>query len=150
MIRKIKLTDREIFIEMVADFYNTDSVLHKIPQEYIIETFKEVTTSSPYANAYIFENNQKIVGYGLISITYSNEVGGKVLWLEELYIKNKYRNKGIGSKFLEYLKVNYSDKIKRFRLELTPDNYVAKSLYIKKGYKPLKYLQMIHDIKEDK
>jgi ribosomal protein S18 acetylase RimI-like enzyme len=140
--------DKELFLKMVKDFYNSDSVLHKIPIENALETFYEVTSDSPYARAYIFESNRIVTGYGLVSITYSNEVGGKVLWLEELYIRNKYRNLGLGGNFLDYLHKKFKNKVKRFRLELTADNYVAKGLYLKRGFKTLKYVQMINDVKK--
>lgn len=97
---------------------------------------------------HIFESNRIVTGYGLVSITYSNEVGGKVLWLEELYIRNKYRNLGLGGNFLDYLHKKFKNKVKRFRLELTADNYVAKGLYLKRGFKTLKYVQMINDVKK--
>lgn len=45
--------DKELFLKMVKDFYNSDSVLHKIPIENALETFYEVTSDSPYARAYI-------------------------------------------------------------------------------------------------
>lgn len=43
---------------------------------------------SPYVAAYIAEHQGAPAGYGLVSLTYSNEAGGLVVWLEELYIRD--------------------------------------------------------------
>ena len=41
MIRKIKPTDRDFYINSVKAFYNSDAVLHDIPTEHITKTFDE-------------------------------------------------------------------------------------------------------------
>ena len=45
----------------------------------------------------------KIAGYGLIAKTFSQEAGGMVYWLEELYILEEYRSKGLGSEYFRYM-----------------------------------------------
>ena len=53
-----------------------------------------------------------------------------------------YRGKGIASALFEYVKANYSAKVKRFRLEVTKSNARAVRLYTKLGFQELQYLQM--------
>lgn len=145
MIRKIHREDREAFIRMVEEFYNSEAVLHQIPQEYIHKTFHEVISSSPYAQAFIIEGDNTPAGYGLISLTYSAEAGGLVVLIEELYIRSEFRGLGLGSKFLDYIHAQFAEA-KRFRLELTKTNQSAARLYQRKGYKALEYLQMVNDL----
>lgn len=145
MIRELRTEDKDNFISMVKDFYTSDAVLHSIPDENIYNTFKEVTLGSPYAKAYIIEEQGKTAGYGLISLTFSNEAGGLVLWIEELYILEEFRGLGLGSKFLDFIEKEYSSCTKRLRLELIESNKAAQSLYIKKGYTQLDYTQMVRD-----
>lgn len=146
MIRELRTEDKAIFIKMVKDFYNSEAVLHSIPLENIYNTYEEIISGSQYAKAYIIEEESEIAGYGLISLTFSNEAGGFVLWIEELYILEKYRGYGLGGKFLDFIEKEYSSRVKRFRLELSESNIAAKSLYLKKGYESLDYTQMVHDI----
>ena len=42
MIRKIKPTDRDFYINSVKAFYSSDAVLHDIPTEHITKTFDEL------------------------------------------------------------------------------------------------------------
>ena len=145
MIREIVSEDKDMFISMVTEFFSSEAVLHDIPPSHIIKTYKEVTSDSPYAKAYIFQANNETAGYGLVSFTYSNEAGGLVVWIEELYIRNEFRGYGLGNKFIDFIHTEYSDTVKRFRLELLKSNVSAERLYLRKGYKPLEYLQMVHD-----
>jgi len=146
MIRELRKEDKAVFIVMVKDFYNSEAVLHSIPVENIYNTYEEIISGSQYAKAYIIEEEGETAGYGLISLTYSNEAGGFVAWIEELYILEKYRGLGLGGGFLDFIQKEYSSRVKRFRLELSESNKEAQRLYMKKGYEPLDYIQMVQDI----
>lgn len=146
MIRELKEQDKEQFISMVESFFHSEAVLHAIPKEYILNTYKEVISGSPYAKVYIFEEQGEIAGYGQISLTYSNEAGGIAVWIEELYILEKFRGLGLGSAFLDFIKKEYSLTAKRIRLELCESNKVAKKLYLKKGFVSLDYEQMLFEM----
>ena len=143
MIRKINKNDREFYINSVNAFYHSEAVLHAIPEENIIKTFDELMASDTYAQCYIFEEEEKRVGYALLAKTFSQEAGGVTLWIDEIYILPEFRSMGIGSKFLQYLKENFGAA--RLRLELCPSNEKALEVYKKQGFKPLKYDQMIFE-----
>ena len=145
MIREIKAQDKDIFVQMAKEFYKSEAVISEIPAQNILNTFDEVNSNSPYAKAYIIEHDGDTAGYALIGITYSNEVGGLVVWVEEIFIKENYRGLGLGSEFLSYVEQEFGDKAKRFRLEISHDNDSAQRLYERKGYQPLDYMQMVHD-----
>jgi GNAT superfamily N-acetyltransferase len=145
MIREIRQEDKAALLCMAKEFYDTKAVLHKIPEEYIHNTINEALSSSPYVAAYVIEEKESHAGYGLISLTYSGEVGGMAVLIEELYIRNEYRGMGLGSKFLDFIHQKYSKRVKRFRLELTKSNISAERLYRRKGYKSIDYLQMVND-----
>ena len=144
MIRKINENDKDIFIEMVSEFFSSPAVLHNIPKKNIQNTYNELINDSPYTTAYIAEFNDKVAGYIMISITYSNEAGGIVIWLEEIYIREEFQNKGLGTEFINFIKQEYPDA-KRFRLEVEHDNVGAVKLYRKLGFEILPYMQMIID-----
>ena len=145
MIREIKARDKDIFVQMAKEFYKSEAVISEIPAQNILNTFDEVNSNSPYAKAYIIEHDGDTAGYALIGITYSNEAGGLVVWVEEIFIKENFRGLGLGSEFLSYVEQEFGDKAKRFRLEISHDNDSAQRLYERKGYQPLDYMQMVHD-----
>lgn len=145
MIRELELKDRDLYLKMAHDFYHSPAVLHPIPDSYMERTFEECMKGGVYAKLYILECEGEPAGYGLVSKTFSQEAGGCVCWLEELYIMEQYRGKGLGSEFFAYLEQNREGDVKRFRLEVEEDNTRAKALYERLGYKSMAYHQMVKE-----
>lgn len=146
MIRYFTQKDKEFYISMSQDFYNTDACAHAVEVENFEKTFEECMRSGDYIRGIIVECDDKRVGYGLFSLTFSAEAGGMVVLLDELYILEKYRSRGLGKEFFEFV-YNEIPNVKRYRLEVTAVNRRAIALYQRLGYGPLEYLQMIKEIK---
>jgi len=148
MIRDIEEKDREIFIAMCEEFYSSTAVSHSVPKSHFERTFEVVTHNSPYYKGYMLEYEGKTVGYGLVQLSCSNEAGGMQMFLEELYIREGYRNKGLGKEFFERVYASRDDVV-RYRLEVTAVNEREISLYKRLGYENLDYVQMIKDVDKD-
>lgn len=146
MIRKITEKDRNIFLAMTEDFYNSDAVCYRVPEEYRIRTFNELMRSDTYMEGFIFEYEGNIAGYALISKSFSPEAGGSVVWIEELMILPEYRSRGLGTQFFRFLEKNIPAA--RYRLETEPENEGAIRLYKRMGYEFCPYIQWIKENKE--
>jgi ribosomal protein S18 acetylase RimI-like enzyme len=144
MIRKINRNDRNIYLELTKRFYETDAVLEPIPEKHRIDTFEELMRSDEYAQCYILESENNVAGYALLSKTFSQEAGGIVVWLEEFYVTDEYRGRGLGKEFLSYMEKNIPAA--RFRLEVEKDNFKAISLYKRAGFSYLPYIQLKKDL----
>lgn len=144
MFRKINQSDKEEFIAMSREFYNSEAVLNDIDDSYHFSTFEELMRSEDYLVCYIFEQEGKIAGYAMLNKSFSHEVGGMLIWLEELYIRSEFQGHGLGSGFLDWMAENVPAA--RFRLETEPENERAYSLYKKKGYDHIGYVQLYKDI----
>lgn len=144
-IRPVARGDREIYLKMAKEFYSTDAVLIHVGEENFLSTFEELLRSDRYALCYIFELYGKIAGYSLLAKTYSQEAGGQVLWIEEIYVLPEYRGRGIGKAFFDFILKNKPDEVKRIRLEVERENEGAVRLYRSFGFDFLGYDQMIID-----
>ena len=142
-IRNILPEDFKEYIEMAKVFYSMSCCEHNVDKSHFINAFEYCLKDNPYSKLFIIEYDGKIAGYGNISFTYSIEGGGNVVFLEELYIKPEYRNKGIGTEYFNFIHTNFPAK--RYRLEVTDCNIKAKQLYEKLGYTYLNYKQMIKE-----
>ncbi|HJB95761.1 MAG TPA: GNAT family N-acetyltransferase [Candidatus Mediterraneibacter intestinigallinarum] len=145
MIRKMTENDKELYITMAEEFYNSDAVLHPIPRDHFEKTANEALRSDEYAEIYLLEYEGETAGYGLTARTFSQEAGGQVLWIEELYIRKEFRSKGLGREFFSSLEDKNRGEIVRLRLEVEADNTRAISLYERLGYEVLDYVQMVKD-----
>lgn len=147
MIRKIYQEDSKVFLQMVQEFYDSPAVLHPVQSENFKKTLQAALDNSPYLRIYLIEEDEKPAGYCQLSISWSNEAGGIVVWVEELYIRPEFQGKGLGGKCLQFICDEFPDAA-RLRLEISPDNDGAKRLYQRNGYEILDYVQMINDIKD--
>ena len=143
--RPINATDREEYLAMATDFYNTDAVMHPIPRSHIEATFDELMRADTYAVCHICETADGIVGYALLAKTFSQEAGGLVLWIEELYLKKDYRHHGFGRAFFRDFLAALPPEVKRVRLEVELENEGAVKLYQSLGFEFLEYDQMVLD-----
>ncbi len=143
--RKFKETDRNIFFSMVKKFYAPPAVLHFPSDEVMMSSFDAALEIPELVKGYIFECDGKPAGYAVVSMKFETEVGGMAAWIEELFVEEEFRSKGIGSKFFEHLKEELSGKIKRIRLEVGDENDGAKQLYKRLGFEMLDYRQMVID-----
>jgi len=135
--RKIKAEDKKLYLAMARDFYHSPAVLHAVPDSYIETTFDLVLKGTPFADIYVFEDGDGVQGYAVLAFTHSQEAGGLVCWIEELYLCPTARGKGVGGAFLDYLCEQLPAV--RFRLEVEPENLRVKSLYARHGFLPMGY-----------
>lgn len=146
MIRRMNVGDREFFLRAADEFYHTDAVEKPLPMERLNANFDEVMRSDVYLEGLILEYDGEKAGYCLLTKTFHTEAG-MTLWIEDVYILEQFRSKGLGKELFAYLDENYSAKFGRFRLEVEDDNEIAVALYKKNGFRFLEYKQMIKDNK---
>lgn len=140
MIRKMVRKDKEIIIDMMRVFYASPAVLSNGSEEIFEADVENCVNDSPYLEGFVFEENDEIMGYGMIAKSFSTEFGKPCIWVEDLYLKPEYRGQGVGSKFFEYLDQNFTDCI--FRLEVEEENERAIHVYEKNGFEILPYMEM--------
>lgn len=144
-IRDVIKEDESLFIEMCQDFYHTDAVLFPMELSKIKKTFQEALSGSPYVRLVFLTEQAQTVGYALFAFYWSNEAGGLVAQLEELYILPEHRGKKHGHHFFDWCLQSYQDQVARFRLEVCQSNIGAIKLYESYGFEVLPYVQMILD-----
>lgn len=145
MIRKMEEKDRPLYVEMAREFYHSDAVLHPVPDFHFEKTADEALSKRGFTEIFLLEHNAEAAGYALIARTFSQEAGGMVTWIEEIYVRDAYRSKGLGREFFQYLEENRGEDTARFRLEVEAENKRAAALYERLGYEVLDYVQMIRD-----
>lgn len=142
MIRKYQNSDRQFILDMMNDFYDSPAVLHRIPTENYIKTVDEMEKGSPFMDIFVLEYGGEKAGYALTAYTYSNEAGGKVVWIDELYVAPKFQGKGLGREFIGYIKSKFGD-FARIRLEVEKSNDGATRLYKREGFAQFDYSQYV-------
>lgn len=139
MIRKFVPEDREDYIRFSTEFYNSSAVDKPVPREHFEQGFDEMMRSDVYVQGYMLVCDGNNVGYCVTMKTYSVEAGGITIWIDELFVLEEYRSKGLGRELFKYIEENGDKKLRRIRLEVEQENGRAISLYKKMGFEPAPY-----------
>ena len=143
--RNITSADREIVIPMVVDFYHSDAVDHEVPVEIMERSFAAASDpAEPLLRGVLVCDGEEVVGYVYMTFCYSAEVGGRCVFIEEIFLKEEHRGKGYGKQIMAWMEAEYPE-VRRFRLEVTQVNKSAIALYEGSGYHYLRYDQMVFD-----
>ena len=139
MIRKFVPEDREDYIRFSTEFYNSSAVDKPVPREHFEQGFDEMMRSDVYVQGYMLVCDGNNVGYCVTMKTYSVEAGGITIWIDELFVLEEYRSKGLARELFKYIEENGDKKLRRIRLEVELENGRAISLYKKMGFEPAPY-----------
>lgn len=145
-IRKLKKTDFDQVISMMKVFYASDALLVHPGEKVLRKTLTDALADSPYLEAFGFEEDGILTGYGMVAMSYSTEAGGLCAWIEDIYIKPEYRGQGVGTAFLSFVRKRYEGKAVRIRLEAEPENERAMAVYRNAGFEILGYTQLVKEL----
>ena len=140
IIRNITHSDKEAVLEMMRVFYASAAVYTNGSEEIFLRDIETAIGNSPFLEGYVFECGGEIAGYSMLAKSFSTEFGKPCVWIEDLYIKEKYRSQGIGKAFFVFIEEKHPDAV--FRLEVEEENEGAVRLYKKCGFTVLPYMEM--------
>ncbi len=139
-IREIKEKDRHEVVDMMRFFYSTDAVSTNGSEEIFENNVDGCLSTSPFLTGYVFESDVGLLGYAMTAHSFSTEFGKPCVWIEDLYIKEDFRGRGIGGKFFAFIEEKHKGSL--LRLEVEDYNTSAVALYKKCGFTTLPYMEM--------
>lgn len=140
IIRSMTPADKPCVLEMMRVFYASEAVLSNGSEEIFLNDIDTCLGDSPYLEGYVMEDGTQVLGYAMIAKSFSTEFGKPCIWIEDIYIKEPFRGKGIGSQTLQYIMERFPGCI--FRLEAERENARAIAVYEKQGFAELPYMEM--------
>ena len=135
--------------EMIKALYQDDPEGKPMTDEKISRTLRQLHHHPDYGSVQVFEWEGQLVGYALLINFWSNEYGGNVLSIDELYIRPDFRGVGIGTHFIQYLKNNRFNNCVALELEVLPYNTKALKLYQKLGFQGTNRTHLLLEITND-
>ena len=137
----------ENLLNMMLEFYSSDAVDQPIPKEIVNKLLDDILSGEYGIKGVEAYYDDKLVGFGVITSYYASEVAGITVQLEDLFIKEEYRSRGIAKSYFKTVMENHPEAV-RFRLEVCASNTKAIDLYKRMGFEKLEYDQMIFNIND--
>lgn len=123
------LSDIDNLTSMMQEFYAIDN--YPINIEKSKSLFKEFIENEHLGKAWLIYHEKEIAGYVILTFVFSFEYGGTIAFLDELYLSEKARGKGIGKETVRFIQ---SEAVKLnltiIYLETEEHNEKAQKLYL--------------------
>lgn len=138
-------SDIDCIVLMMRDFYAIDN--YPIDLEISKKLFQEFVANESLGKAWLIYHNNEVVGYVILTFIFSFEFQGKIAFLDELYISQNARGKGIGKQTINFIKAEiHKLSLKLLLLEVEPHNLNAQKLYISTDFEMHSRLMMKYKI----
>ncbi len=136
---KITADKKQLYFEMSREFYAA-GVTNSIIDDSGREKFFSEILSGEIVKGYFIMYDGQAAGYSVCCLSASQEACGRVLWVDELYIRPQFRGLGLGTAFFKFLEG--CDGYDYIRLEVEKDNHKAMKLYTSLGFKDAEYTSL--------
>ncbi len=127
-IRKAEANDFEAIYSLIIEF----AEFIKTPEK-VITSPTQMKKDKDYFNAYIAVDNNQIVGFATYFMAYYSW-SGKAVYLDDLYVLEKYRGLGIGNQLLDtVIATAKTENCKKVRWQVSNWNEKAIAFYKMRG-----------------
>lgn len=100
-IRRAKKEDCRHLMDMIVELAIYEKMEDQVEMTVEILQRDGFDTDPPYFQCFIVELGEHVIGYALYFYSYSTNEGGQLLYLEDLYIKEKFRGRGYGKQLFK-------------------------------------------------
>jgi GNAT superfamily N-acetyltransferase len=141
MWRLSKETDEQQIVEMSLALYTEDPAAGPVPAGHTRQTLSMLRAEPARGRAVILELDDRIAGYAFLISFWSNELGGEVIVIDELYIRAHARSQGHARNLFRTLCCDnplWPSHPVALELEVTPENKRATALYTNLGFTRIK------------
>jgi len=132
--RTMREADQEVVKGMILAFYEEAGGGEFMNAGMVERTFGQLARHPDYGSVVVCEAAGRIIGYALLINFWSNEYGGIVLNIDELYVVPDGRGGGVGTAFIQHLAAGHLGDFVALKLEVLPYNRRALRLYEKLGF----------------
>lgn len=126
-------SDIETLVEFIRECHKLehlpfdDSTVHAL--------LAKLLNNESLGRVWLIQDGIEAIGYIVLTFGYSLEFLGRDAFIDELYIRESHRGKGIGTKAIQFVEgVCPSLGIQALHLEVDQENTRAQSLYRKVGF----------------
>jgi GNAT superfamily N-acetyltransferase len=131
------LADRsrtDLLIELMQEFYIHEHL--PFNEQVARHALDQILSNRVFGMVHLIYLDQEVIGYVVLTFGFSLEFQGRDAFVDELYLRESHRGRGIGKASLQFIEgVCRKEGIKALHLEVERGNTRAQSVYWKAGYR---------------
>lgn len=133
--RKMETLDRQNeVVEMMRALYDHDEAASPVDYSLFSSTIENLVSNPAAGQIVLLQEGNELRGYALLIPYWSNEFGGVLLFVDELFVSSTFRNKGIGRRFFHHVEQQRPFDAVALALEVSPSNRRARRFYESLGF----------------
>ncbi len=133
--RNATLNDIPALVGMMQEFYAGAN--YPLDRHWATASFSALLQDGSLGAAWLVFYDSEPAGYVVLTIKFSMEYGGLDAFIDDLFIRQSYRRRGLGRELLNALFDECGRrKVQAVHVEVGHDNVAAKGLYQSYGLKP--------------
>ena len=138
-IRPVTAADHAHVVRMVHALYAEDPS-PRSPSDRDVERTLAVLADAARGGVLVVDDGDGVpFGYAFLTRLWSNELGGDIVFIDEIWVAPERRGRGVGTAVIAHAMQTMRERgAVAFELEVTPDNARARALYERLGFRPLR------------
>ena len=148
MWRLASPADDDAIVAMSLALYREDPSAYSVDAAQVRRTLERLRAEPARGRAVVLDVAGQPAGYALLIAFWSNELGGEVCTIDEIYVQPAHRGHGAATRLVEALAAGrgpWPGRPVALALEVTAANTRARALYERLGFQP-KNLGMVRSI----
>jgi ribosomal protein S18 acetylase RimI-like enzyme len=141
MWRLARPPDEERVIALCLALYAEDPGTRPVLADDVRKTLRALRAEPARGRVVVLDAGGAVLGYAILAAYWSNELGGEVCHLDEIYVAPEARGRGCASELVRALIGDggpWGSVPAALQLEVTPANTRARSLYERLGFAPVR------------
>lgn len=131
--KSIENADLETIGNMMQTFYAIDN--YPFDLEVNKKLVLEFLLNDNFGKGWLILEDEKLIGYVILTFVFSFEYKGKIAFLDELYLKKEFCGKGIGKTIVQFIQKQANQlSLKLLYLEVENHNIIAQKLYLSQKF----------------
>jgi ribosomal protein S18 acetylase RimI-like enzyme len=137
-IRPYEPRDESSVLRMVRELFVEDPSPHEPGDENVRRTLGVITDERRGA-VWLADDGEATPPFAYMFLTkvWSNELGGELVFIDEIWVARERRSRGVGTALVEHGIATTKGAV-AFELEVSPGNTRARALYERLGFRPLR------------
>ena len=141
------LQHQSVVVGMMRSLYEEDQAPEQPDFSLFPKTVEQLVANPAAGQIVLFREDDRLAGYAILIPYWSNEFGGNLLFIDEIFVAVAHRNRGIARRFFTYVEQERPFGAVALALEVSPGNSRANRLYESLGFAQRQYANLIRPLR---